>query len=83
MKDSSKLRGERPQALSPRERQVLALLATGAKKDEIARQLGVSPYTVANQTRSIREKTDTRSVFELVYKTATGRIVIDEPDKAD
>lgn len=69
--------------LTPRERQVLALLATYAKKDEIARRLGVSPYTVEAHTRNIREKTDTRSVFELVVKTATGRIRIDEPDKAD
>ncbi len=42
--------------LSPRERDVLHCLATGATDKETARRLGVSPYTVADHMRSVFRK---------------------------
>lgn len=76
--------GSQPKTtLTAREREVAQLVATGARLPDIARQLGVSPRTAEAHARSIREKTNTGSLFELGLKLATGRIVIDDPDKTD
>lgn len=50
-------------ALTPRERQVLTLIATGLGNATIADQLGVSPNTIANHVSSIFRKlqVDTRA----------------------
>lgn len=54
---AERLRGERPpsalDALSPREREVLGLLAEGLGTQEIARRLSISPATVRNHIQHI------------------------------
>lgn len=52
-------------ALSPRERQVLQLLAEGTSTKEMASQLGVSVKTVESHRKQIMDKLDMHSVAEL------------------
>lgn len=61
-------RGPRPdplQALSPREREVLQLVAEGSTSKEIASRLGVALSTVESHRKQIMSKLELRSVAEL------------------
>lgn len=53
-------------ALTPREREVLALLAEGASNKEIARALALSVHTVKFHIASLTEKLGARSRVEAV-----------------
>jgi DNA-binding CsgD family transcriptional regulator len=53
-------------ALSPREHEVLALLAEGASNKEIARALGLSVHTVKFHIATLNEKLGARSRVEAV-----------------
>ncbi len=55
-------------ALTPRERQVLPLVAEGLSSKEIARQLGISPKTVEIHRTNIIRKLDVKSSRELIYQ---------------
>jgi DNA-binding CsgD family transcriptional regulator len=52
--------------LSPRERQVLALTATGLTSKEVANQLGISIKTVESFVSSTNKKLGTRSRLQQV-----------------
>jgi DNA-binding NarL/FixJ family response regulator len=52
-------------ALSPRERQVLQLLAEGNSSKDIATRLAIAPTTVESHRRQIAEKLGIRSIAEL------------------
>jgi PAS domain S-box-containing protein len=54
--------------LTPREREVLSLLATGAGTNEIAKRLFISPVTVRNHIRRVLEKLGTHSRLEAVTR---------------
>ncbi len=54
--------------VTPRERQVLDLLAAGASYKEIAESLGISPATVKNHLARIYEKLAVRSGTEAAVK---------------
>jgi DNA-binding CsgD family transcriptional regulator len=45
-----------PIHLTPREREVLVLLATGASNPAIAQQLGISPHTARTHVKNLRAK---------------------------
>jgi DNA-binding CsgD family transcriptional regulator len=47
-----------PGGLSPREAQILALVARGLSNREIGLELSISEHTAANHIRSILRKTD-------------------------
>jgi DNA-binding NarL/FixJ family response regulator len=49
---------ELPAGLSPREAQILALVARGLSNREIGAELSISEHTVANHVRAILRKTD-------------------------
>lgn len=51
--------------LTPREREITSLLATGASNKAIARELAISIKTVKNTLTKVFEKTSTRSRTEL------------------
>jgi two-component system response regulator DesR len=60
---------EQPRApLSPRERDVLGLLVTGATNREIAVQLHLSPHTVKEHTSSVYRKLEVRNRAEAVQR---------------
>lgn len=52
-------------SLTPRERDVATMLALGSRRAEIARQLGVSPHTVASTAKVVYRKLGVRSRLEL------------------
>ena len=54
--------------LSPRQREIAALVATGASNKEIACQLAISIKTVTNTLTQIFEKTGVRSRTELAVR---------------
>ena len=57
--------GERLQRLTPREREVLALVATGHTNREIAAHLRISPRTVESHRESLMKKLSLRTVADL------------------
>jgi DNA-binding NarL/FixJ family response regulator len=57
---------EAPAHLTPREREVLALVASGTSNKGIARRLQVSPHTVKFHVAAILDKLDAASRVEAV-----------------
>jgi DNA-binding CsgD family transcriptional regulator len=67
------LRAARPrdaQPLSPRETEVLGLLAEGASNKEIARALGISQHTVKFHVRALSAKLDASGRTDAVAHAA-------------
>lgn len=58
--------GAKPVALSPREREVIRLIAAGQSSKEIGRALAISPRTVDTYRDRLRDKLGLRSVAEVV-----------------
>lgn len=58
--------GRRLAALTPRELEVLQLLAAGQVPEEVARTLGIAPGTVRNHIHALLSKSGARSQVELV-----------------
>ena len=54
--------------LSPREREVLALMAAGSTNREIAAQLHLSPHTIKEHTSALYRKLDVRNRAEAVRR---------------
>ena len=57
-------------ALTPREEEVLAILAEGASNREIAERLGISPHTAKFHVRSLYEKLDATGRVDAVAHAA-------------
>lgn len=62
---------ERLEGLSPREREVIYLLAQGLPRKEVARHCGISPHTVAEYTSKAYRKLGVRN------RTEAARLVFD------
>jgi DNA-binding CsgD family transcriptional regulator len=56
--------------LTPREREVLALMATGASNKSIARQLGISTHTVKFHVGSVLDKLDADGRLDAVAQAS-------------
>ena len=52
-------------ALSPREREVLRLVADGVRTAEIARRLGITEATIEVHRRNVMHKLELRTVAQL------------------
>jgi DNA-binding NarL/FixJ family response regulator len=64
--------------LTPREQEILRLLAEGLSSKEIAQKLFISPKTVENHRANIMNKLDLHSSIELVrYAAKLGLIDVD------
>ncbi len=64
--------------LTPREQQIMRLLADGISAKDIAKELFISPKTVENHRTNIMNKLDLHSAMELVrYAARLGLIDID------
>jgi DNA-binding CsgD family transcriptional regulator len=62
-------------SLTPRQAQVLHLLARGCSTDQMADTLGVSPETVRNHVRAILRRLDVHSRLEAVVEAHERRLV--------
>lgn len=62
--------------LTPKERQVLRLLASGMDQRKIAERLGVSPRTIEAHTKHLRAKTGAQTTVHMAVMAATGEIDI-------
>ena len=63
-----RLRGEPPTGVTPREREVIALVRLGLANKQIAARLGSSHQTVRNQLISVFRKFGVHTRLELVVK---------------
>jgi DNA-binding NarL/FixJ family response regulator len=70
----------RPPRLTPREHQVVTLLAQGLKNTEIAKALGISPGTVKVHLMHVFEKTGARDRYELAIRSR--KLLAPAPDGA-
>jgi DNA-binding NarL/FixJ family response regulator len=66
------LPAQRTGRISPREHEVLRVLATGATNAEIARRLGLSPHTVKQHTCSIYRKLGARNRAQAAMRIPAG-----------
>lgn len=65
-------------SLTPREQEVMALLAEGLPRKTISERLFISPKTIENHISSIMKKLSIRSTFELMrYAVRVGAIDVD------
>ena len=74
----AKITDARYEALTPREQQVMRLLAEGISIKEIAERLFISPKTVENHRSNIMSKLELHSTIELIrYAARLGLIDVD------
>ena len=71
--------GETEESLTPREQQILRLLAEGYSNREIAKQLVISPSTVYTHRSSLMEKLDLSSRHELIKYARRHGLLRDSP----
>ena len=71
--DGNHASGRRVRTLSPREREVLGLLARGLTGEQIAERLVLSPETVRTHIRNAREKLGASTRVEAVTMALVGR----------
>ncbi|MEO0498871.1 MAG: response regulator transcription factor, partial [Pseudomonadota bacterium] len=57
---------EGDRTLTPRERDVLSLIAKGQSNKAVAQQLGISVRTVESHRQNLRDKTDSGNTADLV-----------------
>jgi two-component system, NarL family, nitrate/nitrite response regulator NarL len=62
---------KRPRDLSPREREVAFLVASGLSNKEVARRLGVSDGTVKIHVHNIFQKIGARNRYMLITRRLT------------
>ena len=63
--------GHTADALTPREREIVAALSTGQRVGAIAERLGVSEHTVRNHLKAVYRKLDVHSQVELLSRWRT------------
>jgi PAS domain S-box-containing protein len=71
--DGRRLGARRPRTLSPREREVLGLLARGFTGEQIAERLVLSPETIRTHIRNAREKLGASTRVEAVTMALLAR----------
>jgi len=69
------LNGKRAPRLTPRESEVLRLIAAGATSKDVARKLGISPKTAQVHRENLKQKLDLHSTAELVRYAIKHKLV--------
>ena len=72
-----RLRGERPTALTPRQRQIVALVADGWPNKEIAAELGIAVRTVEHTM------TDIMTRMRVTNRTELAMLAVRHPEALD
>jgi DNA-binding NarL/FixJ family response regulator len=67
---------EQPGGLTPREREIVALIVTGASNKDIAWRLGLNEQTVKNHLRKIFDKLHVANRVELALTAVERRLVV-------
>jgi len=67
---------EQPGGLTPREREIVALIVTGASNKDIAWRLGLNEQTVKNHLRKIFDKLHVANRVELALTAVEQRLVV-------
>ena len=67
-------------ALTPRERQVLGLLASGLSPAEVARGLAITTYTARDHIKAIRQKLDRPTIMAAVLEAMRRGVL--QPDRS-
>ena len=67
-------------ALTPRERQVLGLLASGLSPTEVARGLAITTYTARDHIKAIRQKLDRPTIMAAVLEAMRRGVL--QPDRS-
>ena len=68
---------ERPGVLSPREREVVALLARGRTGEQVAKELFISPETVRTHVRNAMDKLQARTrTHAIVIALTAGEVML-------
>ena len=64
----------RPSSITPRQREVVALIAAGCSNDEVGAQLGISARTAKAHSDALRQKlgVSRRRQIPVAYRTLTG-----------
>ncbi|HEV8635168.1 MAG TPA: LuxR C-terminal-related transcriptional regulator [Chloroflexota bacterium] len=68
MGEADASRGPRALRLTPRQRELLRLAALGHTDKEIARRLGVKPWTARFHKRNLFRKLQARSTIEMLLR---------------
>jgi DNA-binding CsgD family transcriptional regulator len=62
-------------AISPREKEILLLIAQGMSGKQIADMTGISENTVANHRKSLLRKTASKNMAELIHYALVNKII--------
>ena len=64
----------RPSSITPRQREVVALIAAGCSNDEVGARLGISARTAKAHSDALRQKlgVSRRRQIPVAYRTLTG-----------
>jgi ATP/maltotriose-dependent transcriptional regulator MalT len=71
---------ERRSAITPRQRQVVALIAAGCSNDEVGARLGISPRTAKAHSDVLRQKlgVSRRRQIPIAFRALTGEDPLSE-----
>ncbi len=73
-----------PDALTPRQREIVALIAEGLTNGQIGRRLGITPGTAANHVEAVLRRLGTSSrVRVAVWAVAHGLVSVQRPPASD
>jgi DNA-binding CsgD family transcriptional regulator len=61
--------------VTPKEKEVLSLLAQGLSSKEIASRLFISVHTVESHRKNLRFKFDAKNSSELIMKASSGALM--------
>ena len=80
--ENSSMEARKPRTITPRETEVMALVAEGRRNREVAKDLGISVKTVETHRANIMNKLAFRNVAQLIVYAIQKGLVVVEIDQA-